>query len=125
MSDAIQQQATIPDQFISDIVDTACEGGINYWCARVNGTFKVNVEESTPVAWDFYEIDAKRPIHVTAELLRKTLDDILTGRIDCDEALSQSVADALVEPEDIGVYIDAAYADCIVQFACFGEQRYG
>lgn len=120
MNDTIPPHVTIPDQFINDIVECACYG-IDYWCLSVNSIHK----EGEPLAWDFQEIDARRPIHVSIDLMRKTLNDIITGRIDCDEGFRQSVCDALVIPEDVGCYIDAGYADCIVQFACFGEQRYG
>lgn len=124
MDDATQQQTTIPDQFIRDIVDTACLTSIDYWCDRV--TTKINLEglTSTPAGWNFYETDEDKPVYVSIELLRKTLTDIVSGRIECSEGLSQAVSDALAYPDDVGVYIDAAYSDYIVQLACFGEERY-
>ena len=115
----------ITHQFVDDILVTAFEGGINYWCAsvvpRANvwpegatyaseclslGTDLVLIENSE----DYDDIDVESHI--------MTLQDFINGvQLYCSEY--NTSVDSLYQD------FDACVADSIVQFAIFGRLVYG
>lgn len=100
-------------EFITDIVDTAFGGGINYWAEISNGKIREYDDEGPVGEW----------IRVTPGLVEKGIalvkepsfqvrDDILTAILLCDRN------------NDAGE-IDTEAADVIIQAGVFGEIVYG
>lgn len=116
---------SLTQQEIDDLLVTAFEGGITYWCRNI----KVNKwPEGARYASDVpsrggvltIAIDEVDDLGDVVEY-QLTLDDVIRGiKMFCESRM--------LHPEtlfgDFGDY-DAIDADCIVQFAVFGEIVYG
>jgi hypothetical protein len=109
--------------FGEDILTTAVEGGIGYWsiitsAKRLEDLTWVEVKiKGTPETEDDFD-----PMIVKATQLEKVARELAKGgRIRSD--LTDQIKEAL-KYRDAG-YIDADAADCVVQFAAFGELVYG
>lgn len=109
---------------MSDIISTAFEGGINYWCIGVDMVLaqtpcelhrKPMSEAVTLGATLILYTEEDTPIYLSADKLQQALTALSTGKIK-DSALITAL---------INESYDAGDADCLIQYACFGEIVYG
>lgn len=103
------------DEDLNDLVSTALEGGINYWCGEVkfidipNGTY---FEHSSDV------------ISIGGKLLLCDAESDDTWLLDRDKLLKgiqMYCENNNVAPSDLMDIYDANDADSIIQYAVFGE----
>lgn len=120
----------VPDQYLSDIMTTAIEGGIGYWCAaqtiarddrdqsvtRVVGVFDRESGDA------FTEPAAMSP-DITRETIVRGLGALVKGA-QVRRDIRAAVVASLMEPGD-GCDLDAEACDVIVQLGLFGEIVYG
>jgi len=116
----------VTDEDINDIMCTALEGGINCWCSKaevIDGDYK-----GAEYASDSLSKGAKLLLHdceddhigdeekftLTKEKFMKGFQLYLTNGVEKGRTV-------YTDPGDI----DACEADCIIQFAVFGEIVYG
>lgn len=116
----IEIEKELTQEFLADIINTAVEGGIDYWIGSIdwNRDEKGNYLEVTVVPED--EEEEKT---VKIEQLPEVLKKIIEGTFACRKDIRDSITSAVLEV-DAGD-IDADCADVIFQFACFGELVYG
>ena len=112
--------AKVLDEDIDDIMITALEGGITYWCnrAEVVGEYLgecASEQISKGGVLRLYDCESD-------EVYTLTLDKLLRGlsRYLCDN-YDRVVDEGRVDPGEI----DAEGADCIVQYALFNDLVYG
>lgn len=111
----------VSSEFINDIISTAFEGGINYWCDEAvasdekskkicedNNIFLSDIITQGGIIDLFYEDKSQK--------VTLTLEKILNGIKIAIENNSCEI--------DIFDDYDADDADCIVQYAVFGELVY-
>ena len=110
--------ATITQQQVDDLLCTAFEGGITYWC----GSAQVQGEWPEGARWisDTLSRGATIALHDMEgdEVYHLTLDKFLTGLAKACAFRKQSV-DRFFDGHD------AIEADIVVQFAVLGEIVYG
>ena len=115
-------KVNVSDQDINDILVTAMEGGINYWCRKVwvNGDLAEGQYASDGLKGETTNtlifVDAEEPeeyslnkesmYQAIEKYIRNNLECIYKDEIDCGQ-------------------IDANGADIIVQTALFGEVQFG
>lgn len=111
----IQINHLVTDEFIDDIMVTALEGGINYWCN------KVEVLNNDYKGCKY----ASEVISKGGTLLLTDSEDGTIHLLDLVKFL-RGLTKYLSEYEFIreGGDIDADKADCIIQLALFGELVY-
>jgi hypothetical protein len=114
-------------EFLSDIIVTAVEGGINYWGGVSAYQWDNGPTTATIVDW---ESDDEFPI--TVDDVNKTVNDIISGRVEFPEHLTKALRycsrtneTCPDEGPDYVMDIDADFADCIIQVCVFGEIVYG
>ena len=111
----------VSDEDIDDIMSTALDGGITYWCGRaeVVGKFLgeyASEQISRGGALDLYDIEGN-------DVFRLTLPKFLAGLrrwIENERSFYLDGAGRL----EVG-YIDALAADAIIQYALFNDIWYG
>jgi hypothetical protein len=117
---------TEKDEFYDDILITAVEGGIGYWCVGRNyqwsdedqTTIEVHEEEqSGDIDLGWIALDRAKIRHAVAVIMDRSND------LDLHESYRQRISEAYRE-NDAGE-IDADDADVIVQVAVFGNVIYG
>lgn len=111
---------TVTDEDIDDIMCSALEGGITYWCSRVEVVGEYLGEYASEqisrggalILWDSEEDNVTYTLD--KEMLLKGVELAITNR-DYEEYrwYENGVLDC--------TQIDADVADCIVQYALFGE----
>lgn len=112
---------------INDLIVTALEGGINYWCGKAdivkfpNGTFTgVSMENQSNVRY------ASDVIGYGGKLTLTDAEDVKTKwELDLPKMLKgiQMYCEAHnIAPSDLMDDYDADTADSIVQYALFGEE---
>lgn len=112
---------TITEEGITDIVSTALEVGIYYWCEKVEVKGELLGEyESDQICKGgtliLYDIDSKKH-----ELTREKLFKGIVMYIESPDS-----AYGIVEDNEIDTWnVDALVADMIIQFAIFEEIIYG
>ena len=113
----ILRRIVIKEQNIDDIMVTALEGGINYWCDSVDiNSNPANKEYASEVIayggeLRLYEIDGSQFILVRNMILKGI-----------DKAMTHFGYDSFDSFMD---NLDADLTDAIVQFAIFHELRFG
>jgi hypothetical protein len=125
----ITQKHEFSDEDISDLLVTALEGGINYWCRKAqkvrndDGTFAgVSAEDQSKVKYasDLIALGGKLILHDIEdedESWELDLAKMLNGiKLYC-EIKNESLTD-LIDNHD------AETADCIVQLALFGKLEF-
>ena len=112
----------LQESLLSDILCTALEGGINYWCSLTEITRdEAHIDYLSAKAWDA-EDDSFLGC-ITHETIVKGINLVLDEDTKVSSAVRSSVEKAVLE-DDAG-YIDVEGADCIVQLGLFGEITYG
>lgn len=112
----------ITDENLSDILVTAFEGGINYWCCRaslknpalIEGTAVTQLISGATLILEDCESDD------TWELCKEKL---ITGVEKYVNEEDSSIVDSHAKEIDCGM-VDAIVADCIIQYAVFGEIKF-
>ena len=113
-------------EFLQDVMTTAVEGGIDYWAVIRNLkrdgelnvlSFDVRDSEDRTANWE--QVDADR--------VQAAIDHIVAGSVKngVGDHIVDPIKGAIADPENMGVYIDADVADCIVQVAAYGEIVFG
>lgn len=115
---------TVTDEDIDDIMCSAFEGGITYWCRKVDVVGKFLGEYASEqisrggalILWDSEEDNVSYTLD--KEMLLKGVELAITNR-DYEEYewYENGVLDC--------AQVDADVADCIVQYALFGEIIFG
>lgn len=121
----------VTQEDIDDIMCSALEGGINYWCD------KAEVDEGKRVAdWGHEQIarGGELKIHVVepfddedTEWYTLTKEKFLKG---LEMYLKKPNCGYFLESANLGLKLDTCYADAevadsIIQYALFGEEIYG
>ena len=113
-------RVSLTQQDIDDIMATALEGGINYWCrkAEVVGEYLgeyASEQISRGGSLTLYDAES-------SDKWELTLEKFLNGvKLYFEQGCHVQVEDNAIDACDI----DASDADCIVQFAVFGEVVFG
>ena len=116
-----QIEVNLTQQDIDDIMVSALEGGINYWCSEAEV-----VEEKRCSDWGHEQI-ARGGVLIlhdaeNSDKCELTLEKFLNGvKLYFEDGCHIQVEDGCIDTCDI----DANDADCIIQFALFGEVVYG
>jgi hypothetical protein len=122
-------------QFLSDILTTAIEGGINFW-VQVDEYKWENVPEPYAVIEDMY--DDNKSYRVDLDLIARGVNRIVKGEADVGRQTKKLITaasfqndcmpDFVAEKANFGNYyvsdIDAGIADTIVQVGIFGTEEY-
>lgn len=123
----------LSDQFCADVMCTALEGGIGYWCvadkikrAPRSALFDyVSFEACDAEAEGDFNPDitaAFQPTLVTYDTIRDGIQRILNGSVKIRSDLREQVLGNVLDEDDV---MDADAADCVVQAGLFNEVRYG
>lgn len=108
---------------ISSIIETAVEGGIDYWAESCKYQSERKDGETLIVGALIREIDEKKVLELTPLKIVLAIQKILDGEIQINEDYRKSIWSAIVENDPC--HFDAADTDCILQVALFDEIRYG
>ena len=113
-------EVNLSQQDIDDIMAVAMEGGICYWCRKA----EVVGEYLGEYASDQISRGGALILHdaESAQTWELTLEKFLNGeKLDFEKGCDVNVEDNAIDTCDI----DANDADCIIQFAVFGEVVFG
>lgn len=113
----VTQETDVTRQMVNDILCTAFEGGINYWCNSVS------VEE-----WPEEAEYASHALGFGAVVILHGAGDDENYRLTLDmflEGLSRAASHYGMSIESFYNNHDAEYADLVVQFALFDTVVYG
>jgi hypothetical protein len=122
----------ISDEHCADILCTAFEGGIGYWAQARNikqGPMKVGDYVEPYLSMELAELtddesgfDWSKPLLLDYDAIRRGVVAILAHP---DYARMGAGILRDIVSDEMGCYIDAGVADCIVQMGVLGEVRYG
>lgn len=104
----------VPDQTIVDLFITACEGGSNYWCAKVTPTVKVESDPYVDMLQGFTATDRE-----TGRVIKVSPEQIQMGLARMAEQYPHHFQDMVNDNHD------AVTADVLLQMCVFGELIYG
>ena len=114
----INKTETITDEEVNDLLTTAFEGGINYWCCEVKiNTNPHDVKYASEVISNGGTLDIEED--ETGETKELNLTNMLKGIV-----LGMEWAE-VDNVQDLMDGYDAETADVIVQYALYGEIVYG
>ncbi len=122
----VELNINITDEMIDGILETAFEGGSNYWLSAVrrdSGNTIATPTKARSVSKGgalllFADDEPTTPVKITRELM---VEGITKAAVQNPNILLE-----LSDYENLaGVYIDAGVADSILQFAAFGKLIYG
>ena len=115
-----QIEVNLTQQDIDDIMVTALEGGINYWCRKaevMGGYLGEAASDQISRGGSLILHDAE-----SSDKWELTLEKFLNGvKLYFEDGYNVQVEDNCIDAGDI----DAGDADCIVQFALFGKVVFG
>lgn len=133
----ITLQRTLDDEFLSDVLITAFDGGVGacwYWCNpdRKGGSALTHTGTgygdpdyrwiSMDIKYEDIVNDGWIPATITHEMIGKGIQLAIDGEF-INDSIKMDIMRAVSE-SDCG-YIDAEAADCIVQLGLFGEVIFG
>lgn len=110
----------VDGEWIDDVLCTAFEGGINYWCSNVtvvDGDYKGGEYKSEVISRG----GRLKLYDESGAIVHLTLEGFIKG---VEKYYEWCLKDNRKTYTDPGM-IDAEIADCMVQFAVFGEIIYG
>lgn len=119
-------EKTIKAEDIENIITTGLEGGIGYWACLLNiGKDWDNEPEDIPCSQYATELLLLgKPLHFADA--EGDDDDEVVWELTIDKLLSGIKQNAEERPQDCDLdNIDSTTADCIIQYALFGEVVYG
>ena len=129
----IEIEVVVTGENIDDILATALEGGINYWCDRAEvvgdylGDF-ASEQISRGGQLKLFDFEAEEVYLLTKEKLIDGIKKYLTDPdkpYDILESGTDSVGCSKGESVIDCCMVDASVADMIIQYALFGEVIYG
>jgi hypothetical protein len=115
----IINKVTVFDQAIDDILTTAFEGGINYWCGKVEvgksprtstGYMSDVISNGGTLMLIDADDDTNKP-----DIWELTEENLIKGIAQYMQENNYASIDDLIDDHDADI------ADCIVQYALFGE----
>lgn len=115
-----QIEVILTQQDIDDIMSTALEGGITAWCNQIEVVGEqlgrcASEQISKGGSLILYDLES-------SDKWELTLEKFLNGvKLYFEDGCHVHVNDGSIDPGDI----DANDADCIIQFALFGEVVFG
>lgn len=122
MATIIPARVIYTEQELSDILTTAIEGGIGYWSEvyDLKRSDKMTVTSVTIKPNEESEGDFGYMV-ITSSRLQQAIDHIVSSRdtVNLRADIVRSICSGYAGE------IDAEGADCIMQFAMFGELKYG
>lgn len=110
-------------QFYKDILITAVEGGVNYWCRVSPGTYEPDAGRVTLVEDENPKGKKRKRYALTWPSIQRAVQLVLDPKFRIREDLRDTLRRAYVTCESGD--IDAELADCIVQAAIYGEIVFG
>ena len=121
----VEMEVVIEDDDIDDIMVSALEGGINYWCwkAEVVGEYLgewAHEQISRGGELKLYDIESDDTWILNKEKFLKGIEKFLLTEDGVESMFAQNES-ILIDPS----MIDAGMADSIVQYALFGEIVFG
>lgn len=124
MERTVQVTLPISDSLLSDVLCTAFEGGINYWCNAV----KVKDKTSSYMCFEVTErydnsLDEAFLGVLNNLTIRRGVRLILDGTVKVSPTILGDLRKAV--RENYAGYVDSEVADCIVQAGLFDELVYG
>jgi hypothetical protein len=115
----IQLTSIITDDFITYTLQTACEGGINYWAQDM----KINTERGVVrLVHDSEDCETTKTTFGYVDVVN-AIRLILEGRVGVRKDLVDLLRDGVID-NDAGM-VDTELADVIVQATVFGELVFG
>jgi len=119
----IKSEHEISNQFIDDVIATALEGGINYWCGEVKMKIipdEVNAKLNEIIASDLISLGGVLELHEinVGGIWDLTLSKFLNG-------LELYIENESISFESLKDDFDANDADLIIQYALFGKIIFG
>lgn len=112
------------DEDINDLMVTALEGGINYWCGKARiKEGSISAEEREKIKYTSDAISVGGVLELTdvedpSEIWELTHEKLLKG-------IKMHCTKANIAPADLMDNHDAGDADCIVQYALFDKIEFG
>lgn len=112
-------------QLLKDTLTTAVEGGIGYWLAA--GTVERDEEGNAIALRNCRDAEDSSSLFddITLDTVKRGIDELRMHAELAAARYNKAVIEALADPENSGVFIDADVADVIVQVGLFGEVVYG
>ena len=118
----ITQPVKVTEHNVEDIVVTAIEGGINYWCEGIQFAETRPAEESAST-WAAMQLIKENAVKIRDEdgehdlTITKLIDGLLkfSQKVRCFD-----VYEGEIDPSNF----DAADADAVIQYALFCELKY-
>ena len=118
----IEKTYEVDNQHIEDLLVTALEGGINYWCGKVIiKEYPESLEDKNMLASDILAHGAVLTLCdvESSDKWDLTLDKFIQGlKMHLEKSKYSSI-------EDLMDSYDAYDADCIIQYAIFNEIIFG
>lgn len=128
----VSVEVALPPQFLSDVLTTAVEGGINYWVEVAESVTRASLGDDLEDLSVLSVNDIKVVENDEAPLYTANLDTVHTGILavlqpgfNVNDTIKGYVLSALLNEEPDAGHIDADAADVIVQAGLFGEVVYG
>jgi hypothetical protein len=113
----------VAPEFLSDVLETALYGAIDYWCAKAKVHQEVVQGTKLIMSIDVREEGETEFHEITHASMVEAIQKICENEVTVTEEIRSSIYAAVTE-NDAG-QIDATAADVIVQVAALGEIVYG
>lgn len=123
----------VENQLLADILTTAVEGGIQYWCEVIRYNTGENPSHNSATIVESVDGEVSEPYQVDIDTVRLGMERML-NQTPANTSTSTMVAATYyqlwtwlkdsVEDND-ATMVDADVADAVLQFALFDEMRYG
>lgn len=131
---SVAMKAPVSEGFITDVIDIACEGGINYWAvvsrrdAQPGGRTTLHIAETDengqgPDSAEAAASDGLFFGELSYEKIAEGIEKLTNREVRVNEATLASIVRGVVL--DDAAYIDAEGADVIIQCAALGDIVYG
>ena len=117
---SINLEFEINEEFITDILTIAAEGGINYWVAEAKCVIRSKTFEC--LAFEVKPQDSEIWYKVDPNSIFQGLQSIIAAKFVVNPDVKSCIREAIATNDASG--LDADDVDCIVQAGLFGEIVY-
>lgn len=107
----------VSDEFITDIIDGAEEGGIGYWASN-------SVNDPAKRMLTITDMEDNVAIPMSYDQIVNAISDLVNGRVSISSEIRDAITSDLASG-DYGCHMDATCYDVIIQVAMFGDVVYG
>jgi uncharacterized protein YtpQ (UPF0354 family) len=107
----------VSDEVITDIIDGAEGGGINYWASR-------SINDSDNRTLTITDREDNKTVTITYDQIVNAISDLVNRRVSISTHITDAITSDLAS-EDYGCHMDAECYDVIIQVALFGDVVYG